>query len=119
MANSGEILAMPSDFKDAIESFSDLIEEFNSAYKKIVSSNTSLAAAWNGESGNKFREQATILEEGFLQNTESLKTILIAKLQYAVDQLIREDEAAARFIQQRIQLLNIGNENVQAEQASN
>lgn len=116
MADLGQILVNSEDFKAAAESFKALIEEFNSVYNKIVSSNANLAAAWEGEAANKFREQATIIEKDFLQDIESLKTILVAKLQYAIDQLIAEDEARAVFMQMTI---NIGNKNVQAIQANN
>lgn len=98
MENSDQIFVVPEDFKAALEKFKALIDEFDLLYKKIVSSNTNLAAAWEGDAASKFREQATIIENIFSKNEESLKTILESRLQYALDNIVEQDLMIANLI---------------------
>jgi len=98
MGKLDSIFVVPEDFKATLEKFNALTDEFESEYKKIISSNSNLAAAWEGESGAKFREQASKVEEIFSKNVESLKIILQSRLQYALDNIVEQDLIIANLI---------------------
>jgi len=98
MGKLDSIFVVPEDFIATLEKFNALTDEFESEYKKIISSNSNLAAAWEGESGAKFREQASKVEEIFSKNVESLKIILQSRLQYALDNIVEQDLIIANLI---------------------
>ena len=102
MGNSQQILVIPQDFKTALNEFESLINELEMAEKKIISSNDNLKAAWEGESGNEFAKQATIVEEIFSKDVESLKEILEAKLEYAFVNIQNQDMFQSNLINKSI-----------------
>lgn len=106
MGNTQQILVIPQDFKTALNEFESLINELEMAEKKIISSNDNLKAAWEGESGNEFAKQATIVEEIFSKDVESLREILEAKLEYAFVNIQNQDMFQSNLINNSILKIN-------------
>lgn len=102
MGNTQQILVIPQDFKTALNEFKSLINELEKAEEKIISSNDNLKAAWEGESGNEFAKQVTIVEEIFSKDVESLKEILEAKLEYAFVNIQNQDMFQSNLINKSI-----------------
>lgn len=106
MGNTQQILVIPQDFKTALNEFKSLINELEKAEEKIISSNDNLKAAWEGESGNEFAKQATIVEEIFSKDVESLREILEAKLEYAFVNIQNQDMFQSNLINNSILKIN-------------
>ena len=106
MGNTQQILVIPQDFKTALNEFKSLINELEKAEEKIISSNDNLKAAWEGESGNEFAKQVTIVEEIFSKDVESLKEILEAKLEYAFVNIQNQDMFQSNLINNSILKIN-------------
>lgn len=106
MGNTQQILVIPQDFKTALNEFKSLINELEKAEQKIISSNDNLKAAWEGESGNEFAKQATIVEEIFSKDVESLREILEAKLEYAFVNIQNQDMFQSNLINNSILKIN-------------
>lgn len=106
MLESYEIKMNKKAFDNAIIELDNLLKNFDVLYNKLTSSNANLAAAWEGEAADKFREKADVVEKNLSQNIESIKNDLLCGLEKAEIDIINRDKLMAMINSSTIKFSN-------------